>query len=141
MVGWTSPVPRIVGRAVPKTFCFGMSTVDYTGTSFPRHPMWVQVSSGAGFARRMTPHILAALVTSFASHDAVAVDEFCALAGRPLPSRLRYSPRRSASRSAGHTSELQSLMRISYAVFCLNKKKTKTRTNHTYTIHQNQHKN
>src|SRR3546814_2245568 len=32
-----------------------------------------------------------------------------------------------ASRSEEHTSELQSLMRISYAVFCL-KKKNKTRT-------------
>src|SRR3546814_1119009 len=30
------------------------------------------------------------------------------------------------SRSAEHTSELQSLMRISYAVFCLTKKKTHT---------------
>src|SRR3546814_10052055 len=36
----------------------------------------------------------------------------------------------SSSRSEEHTSELQSLMRISYAVFCLKKKKTKTdRTN------------
>src|SRR3546814_6230171 len=34
-----------------------------------------------------------------------------------------------ARRSEEHTSELQSLMRISYAVFCLKKKKTK---NHTY---------
>src|SRR3546814_5509081 len=32
-------------------------------------------------------------------------------------------------RSEEHTSELQSLMRISYAVFCLNKK-TKTRREH-----------
>src|SRR3546814_4160665 len=31
-------------------------------------------------------------------------------------------------RSEEHTSELQSLMRISYAVFCLKKKKTKYRT-------------
>src|SRR3546814_8586956 len=31
----------------------------------------------------------------------------------------------STSRSEGHTSELQSLMRISYAVFCLKKKKKK----------------
>src|SRR3546814_2252401 len=31
-----------------------------------------------------------------------------------------------ARRSEEHTSELQSLMRISYAVFCLKKKKTKT---------------
>src|SRR3546814_4703307 len=32
-------------------------------------------------------------------------------------------------RSEEHTSELQSLMRISYAVFCLKKKKTKTYNN------------
>src|SRR3546814_7245256 len=32
-------------------------------------------------------------------------------------------------RSEEHTSELQSLMRISYAVFCLKKKKRKTRIN------------
>src|SRR3546814_4439353 len=31
-------------------------------------------------------------------------------------------------RSEEHTSELQSLMRISYAVFCLKKKKTNTRS-------------
>src|SRR3546814_1184727 len=31
----------------------------------------------------------------------------------------------SSARSEEHTSELQSLMRISYAVFCLKKKKTK----------------
>src|SRR3546814_1613153 len=40
-------------------------------------------------------------------------DEF-----RPLP---RYLARK---RSEGHTSELQSLMRISYAVFCLKKNTT-----------------
>src|SRR3546814_3900889 len=33
-----------------------------------------------------------------------------------------------ASRSEEHTSELQSLMRISYAVFCLKKKKKRKRT-------------
>src|SRR3546814_4495516 len=40
-------------------------------------------------------------------------------------SRLRPTP---ASRSEEHTSELQSLMRISYAVFCLKKKKKNTMT-------------
>src|SRR3546814_8748595 len=34
-------------------------------------------------------------------------------------------------RSEEHTSELQSLMRISYAVFCLTKKNTHTYTRHT----------
>src|SRR3546814_4861535 len=37
-------------------------------------------------------------------------------------------------RSEEHTSELQSLMRISYAVFCLKKKKATT-SNHPYTNH------
>src|SRR3546814_1258245 len=35
-------------------------------------------------------------------------------------------------RSEEHTSELQSLMRISYAVFCLKKKKTHTKQTITY---------
>src|SRR3546814_1170087 len=39
---------------------------------------------------------------------------------------LRPSVLSSNSRSEEHTSELQSLMRISYAVFCLKKKKNKT---------------
>src|SRR3546814_10445587 len=42
-----------------------------------------------------------------------------------LPLRCRRARRRDR-RSEEHTSELQSLMRISYAVFCL-KKKTKTK--------------
>src|SRR3546814_1605947 len=51
---------------------------------------------------------------------------------RPTPSMLLYSigafrppprPSRTRARSEEHTSELQSLMRISYAVFCLTKKK------------------
>src|SRR3546814_4406835 len=45
------------------------------------------------------------------------------------------------NRSEEHTSELQSLMRISYAVFCLKKKKkTNTiTTTHTDTTQQNAH--
>src|SRR3546814_8905884 len=45
------------------------------------------------------------------------------------PPRIRWNSCRSI-RSEEHTSELQSLMRISYAVFCL-KKKTKIYKNHT----------
>src|SRR3546814_9773167 len=39
---------------------------------------------------------------------------------------------RTGVRSEEHTSELQSLMRISYAVFCLKKKKKKHRTTTEY---------
>src|SRR3546814_12611574 len=44
---------------------------------------------------------------------------------RPMVLRCRPSWRRSEE----HTSELQSLMRISYAVFCLKKKKTTQKHN------------
>src|SRR3546814_4705735 len=44
----------------------------------------------------------------------------------PRPAAISAPPRRKSSRSEEHTSELQSLMRNSYAVFCLKKKKTET---------------
>src|SRR3546814_6717066 len=55
---------------------------------------------------------------------------FCALNWRtaalqPYSTPLMLTPVTRAMRSEEHTSELQSLMRISYAVFCLKKKKTK----------------
>src|SRR3546814_8338300 len=43
------------------------------------------------------------------------------------------------SRSEEHTSELQSLMRISYAVFCLKKKNT-TIHHHSTDVHTDTHK-
>src|SRR3546814_5215149 len=61
--------------------------------------------------------------------DGTPVDVSVAWAGKPM-------------RSEEHTSELQSLMRISYAVFCLKKKKTTHKTKHaphphqTYTAHK-----
>src|SRR3546814_8485088 len=44
--------------------------------------------------------------------------------------RFAIESRSLAWRSEEHTSELQSLMRISYAVFCLKKKNKKTRKPH-----------
>src|SRR3546814_3849704 len=46
---------------------------------------------------------------------------------KPRPARADAATAAFAARSEEHTSELQSLMRISYAVFCLKKKNT----NHT----------
>src|SRR3546814_3089324 len=66
-------------------------------------------------------------------------------AGRRGGGRLRgarqthRADRACGDRSEEHTSELQSLMRLSYAVFCLKKKKNnKTPTNHTNTISSKQ---
>src|SRR3546814_7508632 len=61
-------------------------------------------------------------------HGAAAPDaEPGALRSGYGPSRRRVEGEL-GSRSEEHTSELQSLMRISYAVFCLKKKKTKKKT-------------
>src|SRR3546814_4588337 len=53
----------------------------------------------------------------------------------PETSQVQHRRRRyensSAPRSEEHTSELQSLMRISYAVFCLKHKKAPHQTNNT----------
>src|SRR3546814_5429319 len=48
------------------------------------------------------------------------------LHARPLQLQCARRPLRGVRRSEEHTSELQSLMRISYAVFCLKKKKRKS---------------
>src|SRR3546814_5256308 len=60
---------------------------------------------------------------------------------------VRCEPASLGQRSEEHTSELQSLMRISYAVFCLKKKKQKRKYHeqshsyevieHTYPMHTN----
>src|SRR3546814_7321175 len=50
-------------------------------------------------------------------------------------SRLCATMDKYVNRSEEHTSELQSLMRISYAVFCLKKKKKKNITNTTTNTH------
>src|SRR3546814_1881044 len=55
---------------------------------------------------------------------------------RALPPRVyrigRSDPAEEFPRSEEHTSELQSLMRISYAVFCLKKKKNNKYNRNTY---------
>src|SRR3546814_3645106 len=50
-------------------------------------------------------------------------------AGWQCSKQYNGSPRSATFRSEEHTSELQSLMRISYAVFCLKKKKKHTHNN------------
>src|SRR3546814_6362134 len=56
--------------------------------------------------------------------------------GRRECGRAAFPP---IERSEEHTSELQSLMRISYAVFCLKKKNKKHRTYNLYKLYTNQH--
>src|SRR3546814_1025393 len=53
---------------------------------------------------------------------------FPAWSSLPATERSRWLEKLADARSEEHTSELQSLMRISYAVFCLNKKNTNSIT-------------
>src|SRR3546814_3579448 len=65
----------------------------------------------------------------FARLNSPAADNVSVWARFAQPSRLLWSADDLArQRSEEHTSELQSLMRISYAVFCLNKTNQQTYT-------------
>src|SRR3546814_5991171 len=84
-----------------------------------------------GQSDRQQPPLEAIVVEGFAKawgdHDADTASQQCAdrmFTRRPAAKIIaREQNGRRAIRSEEHTSELQSLMRISYAVFCLKKKK------------------
>src|SRR3546814_10324527 len=98
--------------------------------------------------------VLAAVLAALITREAVSSDEAAACTSRPEAtivaapglapalkdvaaamteegrcSRITVKAQES-SRSEEHTSELQSLMRISYAVFCLQKKTNKSKQQH-----------
>src|SRR3546814_2861995 len=68
-----------------------------------------------------------------ARHLNAMLDQLQRLMGgmRGIADSIAHDLRTPISRSEEHTSELQSLMRISYAVFCLKKKKKKKKTTST----------
>src|SRR3546814_2586926 len=78
--------------------------------------MAAQAGAGHHFAPRSLETVLAALMTGFSV-------------------RTSEDRRRDIARSEEHTSELQSLMRISYAVFCLKKTNIQTIPITIYTSH------
>src|SRR3546814_7863868 len=61
------------------------------------------------------------------------IDDRFAVADARRSQRCRHGGVRRGGRSEEHTSELQSLMRISYAVFCLKKKKCTQRSKNNKT--------
>src|SRR3546814_10629672 len=79
--------------------------------------------------------------TLFRSIHAAAIDRLHRAGARSIAFDVDFSATsrpaeddRLAARSEEHTSELQSLMRISYAVFCLKKKKNKQTHYYNYQI-------
>src|SRR3546814_8235804 len=67
------------------------------------------------------------------THDDITADCVAKAFGRPLVVTPEARAILEAHRSEEHTSELQSLMRISYAVFCLKKKNKQHNNTHKYT--------
>src|SRR3546814_4936180 len=64
---------------------------------------------------------------TFLTHEALSQGGTLTFVMGPTPNK-QWGSAPAILRSEEHTSELQSLMRISYAVFCLKKKKTKKNT-------------
>src|SRR3546814_4185684 len=95
-----------------------------TGTLFPYTTLFRSVRLHASVSRRAEAPILEDLIT-------VSGGTF-----NSGPTGIQANPLQSQTavdielgmRSEEHTSELQSLMRISYAVFCLKKKKKQSQT-------------
>src|SRR3546814_2870884 len=81
-------------------------------------------------AANATSNLATARTDRISQQEACAriVNELVALGGRDA-SVVRSLVMTPASRSEAHTSELQSLMRTSYAVFCLKKNTTRYSTN------------
>src|SRR3546814_10542672 len=88
-------------------------------------PSWWQAGWVSMLARNLTALALAALVI-FGLARPLLRKGGAVVAKRAQASKAAKT-RMGGERSEEHTSELQSLMRISYAVFCLKKKKKNTK--------------
>src|SRR3546814_6098666 len=79
--------------------------------------------SAAAYFEQIDQFLRLALGDGVARHYEIIVEDPVAVARRMSRGMSKVREHRLDSRSEEHTSELQSLMRISYAVFCLKKKK------------------
>src|SRR3546814_5416093 len=101
--------PRMTGRVTPNTV-WHPSALERSARPSLGATVWFTGLSGSG-----------------KSTVAVEVERALVSAGRPAYLLDGDNLRQGLNgRSEEHTSELQSLMRLSYAVFCLKKKKTRT---------------
>src|SRR3546814_1787931 len=126
MVPFTKPMAAIVrllifaARTIPATWADQRPAHEA-----PREPEGPQRSAGLEAARLFESEAAARSQRSRRGHNRAA-DGYAGAA----PVQVRSPVAGDGLRSEEHTSELQSLMRISYAVFCL-KKKTPQHNNST----------
>src|SRR3546814_10049612 len=97
-----------------------------TDTLFPATTLFRSCRGGEAVAQLRRDEMSVGHVTGLAAAQRVGADDVVAFEGVEGPAEAPDE-----SRSEEHTSELQSLMRISYAVFCLKKKNTQDRQPHT----------
>src|SRR3546814_4762824 len=105
-----------------------------TDTLFPYTTLF---RSGGLISVRGTANLLTRATAVLAAGFIVTSLTLAILAGTHTEQRSILDTKPADTRSEEHTSELQSLMRISYAVFCL-KKKTKTSKHTTIKCHMYQ---
>src|SRR3546814_2074153 len=116
-------------------------SADFAPSAFlsePQRPSWCALASSASMKPSLSvsissniPALSACAASNSARETLPSLSE--SIAATPhLPSFALSAPQDPSlalsavpARSEEHTSELQSLMRISYAVFCLKKKKTR----------------
>src|SRR3546814_3338359 len=102
-----------------------------TDTLFPYTTLFRSRSKTSGLVEAYQPRALTLAHAQFEMETALrrAIDKG--------DLRLTFQPICDLGRSEEHTSELQSLMRISYAVFCLKKKKKNNKNINVPTPHRN----
>src|SRR3546814_6788324 len=97
-----------------------------TDTLFPYTTLFRSIHNLRRIPMRLLPLLaMLPLIACSGQSDATDAASTASAGGDPVAAQGSGTSRRSEE----HTSELQSLMRISYAVFCLKKK---TKTTHTY---------
>src|SRR3546814_3455298 len=90
----------------------GLIGVEACGTSH----YWARTLAEMGHEVRLIPPSYVKAYVKRGKSDALDAEAICEAVQRPT---MRFVP---VKRSGEHTSELQSLMRMSYAVFCLKKR-------------------
>src|SRR3546814_7620730 len=97
-----------------------------TDTLFPYTTLFRSLAGHEDHARRADPGEVVGVVPGARGDVHMAQSQRRRLVAQRIDD-TRVEHRGRPARSEEHTSELQSLMRISYAVFCLKKKKKRTK--------------